>query len=305
MSRLARASRPVSRGCAACEFSTSAFVRAVPPSTSASADGSSSSTTARSEQVGGSSSAVGTGRKKNNAQPALTNYAKWLRTDGIQFKRPRTDGQPNWIGSSPFPGNPSFRPATPLSELTKNRIFVSFQNKLRQNLQRDRPLSELAIVRELANRHQIAMDRVKAVIRLKALSLEFKQNGLPLQTTFRDGMELALGVRANQSTAITEPVEGNVERRAGRHQVFEMYDEEAGDGAILLKIQEEKAKRRANADALRASGILEGKPLAVVEPVRPGRPRLSVLDITGTPKGRTLEQTYRNLPKANKQRIVQ
>ncbi|KAF8203788.1 eukaryotic mitochondrial regulator protein-domain-containing protein [Pholiota molesta] len=93
-----------------------------------------------------------------------------------------------YLGDTPFPMNPSFRPPPPISNEQKD---VMFQLYLRHPLENG--------PRRLAKRFNISLKRVNAIIRLKLLEQRLSMENSKLQTGFQVGMERLLGAQTHSS----------------------------------------------------------------------------------------------------------
>ena len=69
----------------------------------------------------------------------------------------------------PFPLNPTFNPLPPLADVTKTRIYNAYLHNI---LQKDATDSQ--VVRAVSTKFGVAMDRVRAIVRLKELERRFK-----------------------------------------------------------------------------------------------------------------------------------
>lgn len=107
-------------------------------------------------------------------QQQSMSYRRFLSTIGLQFKhaKPR-----NWLGGNvvcarglhsrrtrsesflqPFPMNPSFRPAPPISDAIRQEMYIQFTADPVENS-----------VRKLSLRYCLGMKRVDAILRLKGM----------------------------------------------------------------------------------------------------------------------------------------
>jgi hypothetical protein len=104
------------------------------------------------------------------------------------------------------------------------------------------------IIRELSKQFGVSMDRVRAIIRLKAIEQEMKINvmpllsllfsllahwrvmirlqGEPLQTHFLNGMEAVLAVKTAPASARTVEPPTEALNMAGKKSIYEFVDEE-------------------------------------------------------------------------------
>lgn len=143
----------------------------------------------------------------------------------------------------PFPLNKSFRPPTPISNEQKQRIYEGFLHSIRIANQQGTgeqdgapAKSETYHVRRLSQTHGLSIDRVRAIVRLKALEHNLRQSGNELQMKFLVGMEQALGVsdgrsgigayRAVETRVHGEAGEGESAFKIPRKAQFRMVDDE-------------------------------------------------------------------------------
>ncbi|SGZ29658.1 BQ5605_C050g12468 [Microbotryum silenes-dioicae] len=245
-------------------------------------------------------------------------FRAWLQGDGAQYRR-GIKGATNWIGETPFPLNPTFKPLPPVSELIKTKIYHAYLG----NLQTNSPPSDLVVVRAISSKFGLSMARVRAIIRLKELEQEWKKRGLPLQINLRQGMESHLGVKTlnEQSGSNWRGIERSeqgqrveqirTEGKAG----WEMLDEENGERPVFLPLLQHLSTSTTNVEAgqeptpLAAAENVPKKSLSqikIVEPVRPGRPRFSFENVEGTERGNKLAKTYnsKKTKRGNRKRPV-
>ncbi|KAF8932662.1 eukaryotic mitochondrial regulator protein-domain-containing protein [Dissophora ornata] len=153
------------------------------------------------------------------------NFNKWLESEGTRFATPSFSG-PNFVGDVPFPMNPLFKPTPPISNFAKEEIY-----KLH------RADSTKWTPRQLGTKYNISIKRVEAILRLKHLEQEMVAEGFVAQESFTKGMEQLMGVKAERSAAITEPLT-DILPQVGSPK-FEAVDEDqhftAEDAAKVLK----------------------------------------------------------------------
>ncbi|KAF9486326.1 hypothetical protein BDN70DRAFT_846055 [Pholiota conissans] len=99
----------------------------------------------------------------------------------FQYARPLA-----YLGDTPFPMNPSFKPPPPISDEQKEVMFKLYLQHPLENGPR-----------RLAKRFNLSLKRVNAIIRLKLL--EHSQVADKLQTGFKVGMEKLLGAQTHSS----------------------------------------------------------------------------------------------------------
>ncbi|GAA5868978.1 hypothetical protein JCM3774_002438 [Rhodotorula dairenensis] len=222
-------------------------------------------------------------------------YRAWLSGEGSRYRRP-LPGKPNWIGDTPFPLNPTFNPLPPLADVTKTRIYNAYLHNI---LQKDATDSQ--VVRAVSTKFGVAMDRVRAIVRLKELERRFKSEGRPLQTELLKGMESHLGVKqpAHDSWRGIEMPEPAVPKLASSKTVFEMVDVESGDSPVFLPLLARVPLRSTpltelptSTPAAVASASSPARRTKVVPASRPGRAPTAFIDLSGTKQGRELMKTY-------------
>ncbi|KDQ14462.1 hypothetical protein BOTBODRAFT_187821 [Botryobasidium botryosum FD-172 SS1] len=174
-------------------------------------------------------------------------YTQWLKTTGLQWKKPRNDG-PNWLGGNvPFPLNPSFRPPPPLPSSVRKAIY---------NAHLVNP--ELNSVRALSQRYGISLKRVEAILRLKQLEETWKI-GRPLQLDFEQTMEKCMGsvqansmnVRAGREEALAADLTSDMAEGDGQRVQSRMYWESVAEGQdpIVPGLLQQSAERVASRQA--------------------------------------------------------
>ncbi|SCZ94052.1 BZ3500_MvSof-1268-A1-R1_Chr6-1g08389 [Microbotryum saponariae] len=245
-------------------------------------------------------------------------FRAWLRGDGAQYRR-GIKGATNWIGETPFPLNPTFKPLPPVSELIKTKVYHAYLGNLQTNSPNTTTPSDLVVVRAISSKFGLSMARVRAIIRLKELEQEWKKRGLPLQTNLRQGMESFLGVKTptEQSGSNWRGIERaeqgqrveqiRTEGKAG----WEMVDSENGERSVFLPLLQHLSTTSTTTvqgeDV--AAEQAPKKPVAqikIVQPTRPGRPRFSFENVEGTERGNTFARTYnpKKTKRGNRKRLV-
>ncbi|GAA5867286.1 hypothetical protein JCM1840_005011 [Sporobolomyces johnsonii] len=225
------------------------------------------------------------------AMQAGRGYRAWLNGEGARF-RTGIKGKPNWIGDTPFPLNPTFRPNPPLADAIKTKIYNAYvHNILVKNA------TDSQVVRAVSSKFGVGMDRVRAVIRLKELEKSWKEEGRALQTELLKGMESHLGVRAPgeywRGVESPDPVEPQL---ASNKTIFEMVDVESGDSPVFLPLLSRVPKR----DVSLTSPPLSDSPSStfrtpnttVVPASRPGRAPTVFTDLSATKEGEELKMSY-------------
>ncbi|GAA5838281.1 hypothetical protein JCM3766R1_005508 [Sporobolomyces carnicolor] len=253
----------------------------------------------KSESVAGSETAGDVAQSGGApAAPAGTarrGFNAWLNGEGARFRK-GIKGRTNWIGDSPFPLNPSFKPNPPLADEIKTKIYNAYvHNILIKNA------TDSQVVRAVSSKYGVAMDRVRAIIRLKELEKSWKSEGRTLQTELLKGMESHLGVRQPgenwRGFESPDPVEPTL---ASKKTVFEMVDVESGDSPVFLPLLSRVPKRdtpltsvpplsSTSADDSLASSSTKTR---VVPASRPGRAATVFVDLSGTKEGEALASSY-------------
>ncbi|GAA5976536.1 hypothetical protein JCM10908_005535 [Rhodotorula pacifica] len=289
-------------------FSTSARYQAQDStSPTAASEGAADSTAATDAASAGDAPAV-------VAEPIATatqrnGYRAWLSGEGSRYRRP-LQGKPNWIGDTPFPLNPTFNPLPPLADVTKTRIYNAYLHNI---LQKDATDSQ--VVRAVSTKFGVAMDRVRAIVRLKELERRFKSEGRPLQTELLKGMESHLGVKqpAHDSWRGIEMPEPAVPKLASSKTVFEMVDVESGDSPVFLPLLSRVPMRStplselptdssattyssssssSSSSATASTSSASTRRTKIVPASRPGRAPIAFTDLSGTKQGREMMKTY-------------
>ncbi|KAF7728435.1 hypothetical protein EC973_006115 [Apophysomyces ossiformis] len=90
-------------------------------------------------------------------------FHEWANGPGAKFSRP-SKGTTNYLGNTPFPNNPLFRPRPPLSDETRQKIYDTYKAN-----------PDISI-RQLASKFYLSMKRVEAILKLKAAEEEMVAN---------------------------------------------------------------------------------------------------------------------------------
>lgn len=105
------------------------------------------------------------GRGGRAGRGALPPYKQWIRGAGrAAFEKPPPGRGPFWIGETPFPLNPSFKPPAPLSHSVKMAMLNLHWSDPHKNS-----------VHTLSSRFRVPVERVTAVLRLMALETEYQK----------------------------------------------------------------------------------------------------------------------------------
>ncbi|WFD34417.1 hypothetical protein MCUN1_001258 [Malassezia cuniculi] len=155
----------------------------------------------RQYSTGEAGAAGATGGRGGRTRPQrmmrrpLPPFHQWIKGEGARFRDPPRGKGPHWIGATPFPLNPSFKPAPPIAQSLRDNMWTLHTQDPAQ-----------WTVRSLSDRFKISIDRTEAILRLKALESEMEQQGKPLQTELQKNMEHLLGtVRSHAADAETAP----------------------------------------------------------------------------------------------------
>lgn len=143
-------------------FATSPITHAESSSSPSRSAASSSSSTSSNASFSGSGGGGRKGRPQRSAP--LPPYPEWIAGQGKAYETAPTGKGPFWIASTPFPLNPTFNPSPPLSQQVRNLMWTLHSQDPETNS-----------VRALSGRFGTAMERVTAVLRLKALEREHVQ----------------------------------------------------------------------------------------------------------------------------------
>ncbi|GAA6000255.1 hypothetical protein JCM10207_007926 [Rhodosporidiobolus poonsookiae] len=231
------------------------------------------------------------------AGPAGKGFRAWLDGEGVRYKK-GIKGRPNWIGETPFPLNPTFNPLPPLADSTKTKIYNAYLHNI---LIKDATDSQ--VVRAVSARFGVSMDRVRAIIRLKELEKQWKQEGRAIQTELLKGMESHLGVKqpteAWKGVETPEPAKPQL---ASNRTVFEMVDVESGDSPVFLPALSRVPNRAvplaeapplsASSSASAAASSSSSSKSRLVPASRAGRAGTLFTDLSGTAKGAEMQRSY-------------
>lgn len=104
-----------------------------------------------------------TGRRRLSRRP-LPPFREWIRGEGEQFRYPAPQRGPHWIGGTPFPLNPAFRPPPPVHQSVRDDMW---------RLHNEAPTQWT--IRSLADKFRVSLPRAEAILRLKALEQDFEK----------------------------------------------------------------------------------------------------------------------------------
>lgn len=102
------------------------------------------------------------GRRGRPQRNFLPPYSEWIKGPGRAFEDEPKGRGPFWIGSTPFPLNPTFNPPPPVSQEVRDSMWLLHVKDPKTNT-----------VRSLSSRFGVQMDRVEAILRLMALENEW------------------------------------------------------------------------------------------------------------------------------------
>ncbi|KAJ2783812.1 hypothetical protein H4R18_001487 [Coemansia javaensis] len=137
---------------------------------------------------------------------AIGGYRQWLESEGKKY-RGVVAGKTNYVGGGlgPFPLNRAFRPRAPLSDATREAIYRDYLAD-----------PERATPRVLGEKYSVAIKRVEAVIKLKAIEHHMvAHDGFRAQTKLTAGMEGIMGVAAKDAAPIREALATEYPRVSG------------------------------------------------------------------------------------------
>ncbi|KAK4053451.1 hypothetical protein OIV83_001618 [Microbotryomycetes sp. JL201] len=217
-------------------------------------------------------------------------FRAWLNGEGARYRN-GIKGKTNWIGDTPFPLNPSFKPLPPLADALKTRIYNAYTFNI---VAKDATDSQ--VVRAISAKFGVAMDRVRAIIRLKELEKSWKDSNVPLQTELLAGMESHLGVKApSDKWQGIEVAEASKHAYARKNTVFEMVDVEGNDTPVFLPMLASlppRPKDKPVPTRIASDQPEDAARTKVVPASRPGRPALLFKDVSGTTRGQQLAASY-------------
>ncbi|GAA5910291.1 hypothetical protein JCM8208_003498 [Rhodotorula glutinis] len=282
-------------------FASSSRALADPPAEAAPSSSSTQPTAAdaTAADTGALDAAAADSQQAPSTGTTKKGYRAWLAGEGQRFRK-AVPGRTNWIADTPFPLNPTFNPLPPLADSIKHKIYNSYLHNI---LLKDATDSQ--VVRAVSTRFGVSMDRVRAIVRLKELERRWKDEGRALQTELVKGMESHLGVKqVSDNWRGVEQPDPAKPQLASSKTVFEMVDVESGDSPVFLPLLSRIPLRATPLTAPPASpsnpppstpsssSSSSKKQQHVVAASRAGRAPLVFVDLSGTDKGRKLEQTY-------------
>ncbi|CAO1632825.1 unnamed protein product [Parajaminaea phylloscopi] len=188
---------------------------------------------------------------------SLPPFDEWKEGVGRELFEKAGGKGPYWLSRTPFPLNPSFCPVAPVSKKVRDELWKLHNQNTRKNS-----------VRHLSSRFGLTVERVQAVLRLRALEQEMKDQSIPLQTEFQREMERLLGsvqdlakegrpVRIFDPKAVPE-TEQSLASGATRGRLVDLEDAESAGDEVPALTKALDAARLSN--KVRNSSIKTGGP---------------------------------------------
>jgi len=140
-------------------------------------------------------------------------FHEWANGEGKRFKTP-SQGTTNYIGQTPFPMNPLFKPVLPLSNVVREKIFQQYASD-----------PDIWTVRKLAAEYSISLRRVDAILKLKAQEKQMESQGIPLQTKYLKGMETLIGVQHSERNLRESLIEIQPDVKKPKYQILDEESE--------------------------------------------------------------------------------
>ncbi|SPO24527.1 uncharacterized protein UTRI_03796 [Ustilago trichophora] len=217
--------------------------------------------------------AIGRGRKSaGRGRPKmLAPFDEWIQSDARVYKQPKPGMGPNWIGETPFPLNPSFNPPAPVRQSTKTEIWRLHSSNPTQ-----------WTIRALSEKFSIGLQRMEAILRLKALEVEWTSQDKPLQSEFQSNMDRLLGAQDRKRAPEPEPSVQSTDNsvRGTQHEEFSEAAPLNAPSVIAPALREESRKRIGMIAALPSGGPdVEAKSPSKL--VSTSRAPLSITNVTG------------------------
>ncbi|KAK0525240.1 hypothetical protein OC842_005571 [Tilletia horrida] len=193
----------------------------------------------------GSGGRSGRGRR---GPTSILPFEQWIKGPiAARYKETPSSKGPHWIGDTPFPLNPSFRPPPPIHARVKDELWRLHSSDPAQHT-----------VRSLSAQFSIGLPRVEAILRLKALERDLSAQGFPLQTEFQSNMDRLLGSEQRPNINPEQDPVPHRKDHSPRGQIWEEMPEAAatavdgseGAGSVLAPALAAIAAERA--DAVRA-----------------------------------------------------
>ncbi|KAJ1026891.1 hypothetical protein NDA16_002185 [Ustilago loliicola] len=191
--------------------------------------------------------AIGRGRKSaGRGRPKmLAPFDEWIQSDARVYKQPKPGMGPNWIGDTPFPLNPSFNPPPPVRQGTKTEIWRLHTSDPAQ-----------WTIRALSEKFSIGLQRMEAILRLKALESDWTSQGKPLQSEFQSNMDRLLGAQDRTRAPEPEPSVQSTDNsvRGTQHEEFPEAAPLNAPSVIAPALAQESLKRTSMIAALPSGG---------------------------------------------------
>ncbi|SPO23677.1 uncharacterized protein UTRI_03796_B [Ustilago trichophora] len=217
--------------------------------------------------------AIGRGRKSaGRGRPKmLAPFDEWIQSDARIYKQPKPGMGPNWIGETPFPLNPSFNPPAPVRQSTKTEIWRLHSSNPSQ-----------WTIRALSEKFSVGLQRMEAILRLKALEVEWTSQDKPLQSEFQSNMDRLLGAQDRKRAPEPEPSVQSTDNsvRGTQHEEFSEASPLNAPSVIAPALREESRKRADMIAALPSGGPdVEAKGSSKV--ISTNRAPLSITNVAG------------------------
>ncbi|SNX87283.1 uncharacterized protein MEPE_05993 [Melanopsichium pennsylvanicum] len=208
--------------------------------------------------------AIGRGRKSaGRGRPKmLPPFEEWIQSDARVYKQPKPGMGPNWIADTPFPLNPSFNPPPPVRQSTKTEIW---------RLHSSDPSTWT--IRALSEKFSIGIQRMEAILRLKALENEW---------TAQSNMDRLLGAQDRTRAPEPEPSIQSTDKsfRGTQHEEFSEADPPTAPSVIAPALEQEMLKRSSMIAAL-PSGGPDGDADSSSKVVHRKRTSLAIINVSG------------------------
>ncbi|KAJ1026550.1 hypothetical protein NDA13_003928 [Ustilago tritici] len=228
-------------------FSTSSTSYAAPNMEQATARKGPFTSAAEASPASTERNAIRRGRKSaGRGRPKmLAPFDEWIQSDARIYKQPKPGMGPNWIGGTPFPLNPSFNPPPPVRQGTKTEIWRLHTSDPAQ-----------WTIRALSEKFSIGLQRMEAILRLKALESEWTSQAKPLQSDFQSNMDRLLGAQDRTRAPESEPSVKSTYKsvRGIQHEELSESAPLNAPSSIAPALAEEALKRSSMIAALPSGG---------------------------------------------------
>ncbi|SPO45374.1 uncharacterized protein PSANT_03060 [Moesziomyces antarcticus] len=262
-----------SRNVAAAAFSTSSSSLAASSQEDATARKPPFTAAAEASQGSTERNAIGRGRKSaGRGRPKmLAPFDEWIQSDARAYKQPKPGMGPNWIGDTPFPLNPSFNPPAPVRQSTKSEIW---------RLHTSDPATYT--IRALSDKFSVGLQRMEAILRLKALEVEWASQDKPLQSEFQSNMDRLLGAQDRKRAPEPEPSQQSTDKsvRGSQHEEFAEAEPLDAPSVVAPALADERLKRSSMIAAL-PSGGPDHDAHSTSKVVRTGRAPIAITNVAG------------------------